>query len=81
MMDFPTPSGYAAAVVDSVEEMFSVDKRRMESALENGNDNSVKLVFPLTMGEVDLDIQWPWNVCGGLRYHLHFLARLFLRGL
>jgi hypothetical protein len=54
VMDFLTPSGYAASMVDSVEEMFSVDKKRMETEFENGNDNVVKLIFPLCMREVGL---------------------------
>jgi hypothetical protein len=41
-MDFLTPDG-GASVVDSVEEMFAVDKKRIELELKEEKDESINL--------------------------------------
>jgi hypothetical protein len=53
-------------VVDSVEEMFSEDAKRVSAVETAGKKGVVKLIFPLCTGEVGRDEQWPWDVCGGL---------------
>jgi hypothetical protein len=65
VMEFLTPGGGAASVVDSVEEMLFSEK---EAPLNVGKPDSVKLVFPHYIdgvGGVD-EAYWNWNLCGGL---------------
>jgi hypothetical protein len=63
-LDFLTPGGGAASMVDSVEEMFSEFDEEGQMPFEK--EGAVKLVFPLVSGEIGLDEDWTWNVCGGL---------------
>jgi hypothetical protein len=66
-LDFLTPGGGVASVVDSVEEMFYDDERRLAEVEKLEKEGAVKLVFPLYAGELDgADGVWSWNVCGGL---------------
>jgi hypothetical protein len=66
VLDFLTPGGGIALVVDSVEEMFFEDRRRVAEVQKSGKEGAVKLVFSLCTGEVRGDEQRAWNVCGGL---------------
>jgi hypothetical protein len=55
------------SVEDSAEEMFSEEARMVDKKnLVKEGDGSVRLIFPLCSGEVGLDEQWTWNLCGGL---------------
>jgi hypothetical protein len=55
-----------ASVVDSVEEMFLENAKQVSAVEKAGQKGAVKLIFPLCTGEVRVDEQWPWDVCGGL---------------
>jgi hypothetical protein len=66
-----TPGGGAASMVgsleDSVEEMFSEEATMVDKKnLVKEDDGLGRLIFPLCSGEVGLDKQWTWNLCGGL---------------
>jgi hypothetical protein len=63
-VDFLTPGGGAALVVNSVEEMFSEFDE--EGQMPFDKEGAVKLIFPLVSGEIELDEDWTWDVCGGL---------------
>jgi hypothetical protein len=66
-MDFLMPGEGAASVVDSAEEMFAAEDQMMLETRNTGvSSDTVKLVFPLRTGEIGLDYNWPWNLCGGL---------------
>jgi hypothetical protein len=69
LMDFLTPGGGAASMVDgsedSVEEMF-FDKGLLGSNNVGEKPGTVKLVFPLRVGEAGFDDEWLWDLCGGL---------------
>jgi hypothetical protein len=63
-LDFLTPGGGAASVVDSVEEMYSEFDGEVQNPFDQ--EGAVKLVFPRMHGEIGLEDDWTWDVCGGL---------------
>jgi hypothetical protein len=70
VMDFLMPGGGTASRVesmeDSEEEMFSDDAREVPKEVKTEKEGAVKLTFPICSGEIDLDEQWPWDICEGL---------------
>jgi hypothetical protein len=63
-LSFLTPGDSAGLMVDSEEEIFTEANHHF--AAENQESGSVKFIFPLLTGDVGLDEEWQWNVCGGL---------------
>jgi hypothetical protein len=62
---FSMPGEGIGYMVDSEEEMFSGVKSFQQSAAEKQEKDAVKLVFPLLTGQLGVEEQWPWNICGG----------------
>jgi hypothetical protein len=62
-MGFSAAGEGARSMVDSKEEMFDEIEAKLSTAQEKV---AVRLVFPLLTGQIGLEEQWLWNVCGGL---------------